>query len=99
MPSTHAQATASPEERRLKVFTGGDTASALWGSSASGKVPHTGCAREPKACLLCPLPGASPVAQLVNNLPAMWETSVQSLGWEDPLEKGKATPVKRGYPV
>ena len=25
------------------------------------------------------------------NLPAMWETWVQSLGWEDPLEKGKAT--------
>ena len=30
------------------------------------------------------------VAQLVMNLPAMWETWVQSLGWEDPLEKGKA---------
>ena len=25
------------------------------------------------------------------NLPAMWETWVRSLGWEDPLEKGKAT--------
>ena len=34
---------------------------------------------------------ASLVAQLVKNLPAMWETGVQSLGWEDPLEKGKAT--------
>jgi len=31
------------------------------------------------------------MAQLVENLPAMWETRVQSLGWEDPLEKGKAT--------
>ena len=31
------------------------------------------------------------VAQLVKNLPVMWETWVQSLGWEDPLEKGKAT--------
>ena len=31
------------------------------------------------------------VAQLVKNLPAMWETWVQSLGWEDPLEKEKAT--------
>ena len=31
------------------------------------------------------------VAQLVKNLPAMWETWVQSLGWEDPLEKGRAT--------
>ena len=27
------------------------------------------------------------VAQKVNNLPAMWETEVQSLAWEDPLEK------------
>ena len=34
---------------------------------------------------------ASLVAQQVKNLPAMWETWVQSLGWEDPLEKGKAT--------
>ena len=31
------------------------------------------------------------VAQLVKNLPAMQETWVQSLGWKDPLEKGKAT--------
>ena len=28
---------------------------------------------------------------MVKNLPAMWETWVQSLGWDDPLEKGKAT--------
>ena len=34
---------------------------------------------------------ASLVAQLVKNLPAMQGTWVQSLGWEDPLEKGKAT--------
>ena len=33
---------------------------------------------------------ASLVAQLVKNLPAMRETWVQSLGWEDPLGKGKA---------
>ena len=33
---------------------------------------------------------AALVAQLVKNLPAMWETWVWSLGWEDPLEKGKA---------
>ena len=31
-----------------------------------------------------------PVAQTVKNLPAMQETRVQSLGWEDPLEKGMA---------
>ena len=34
---------------------------------------------------------ASLVAQLVKNLPAMQETWVWSLGWKDPLEKGKAT--------
>ena len=31
------------------------------------------------------------VAQLVKNLPALRETQVRSLGWEDPLEKGMAT--------
>ena len=30
------------------------------------------------------------VAQMVKRLPAMWETRVQSLGWEDPLEKAMA---------
>ena len=31
------------------------------------------------------------MAQMIKNLPAMWETQVQSLGREDPLEKGMAT--------
>ena len=31
------------------------------------------------------------VAQLVKNLPTMWETWVRSLSWENPLEKGMAT--------
>ena len=34
---------------------------------------------------------ASLVAQLLKSLPAMWETWVRSLGWENALEKGKAT--------
>ena len=34
---------------------------------------------------------ASLVAQLVKNLHAVWETWARSLGWDDPLEKGKAT--------
>ena len=37
---------------------------------------------------------ASLVAQMVKNLPAMWETRVQSLGQEDPLEKRQ-----EGYPL
>ena len=51
-----------------------------WGSSAGEVIgyPHQ-------------YPWASLVAQLVKNPPAMWETWLQSLGWEDPLEKGKAT--------
>ena len=35
---------------------------------------------------------SSLVAQMVKNLPAMQETWVRSLGWEDPLEKEIATP-------
>ena len=34
---------------------------------------------------------ASPVVQMIKNLPAMQETWVRSLGWEDLLEKGMAT--------
>ena len=35
--------------------------------------------------------GSSLVAQMVKSLPAVWETQLQSLGQEDPLEKGMAT--------
>ena len=38
-----------------------------------------------------PQGGAFLVAQLVKNPPAMWETWIQSLGLEDPLEEGTAT--------
>ena len=34
---------------------------------------------------------ASLMAQMLKNLPAMQETWVQSLGWQNPLEKGMAT--------
>ena len=34
---------------------------------------------------------ASLVAQMVKNMPAMWKTWVQFLGWEDPLEEGMTT--------
>ena len=39
-------------------------------------------------------PGPSLVAQMVKNLPAMQQTQVQSLAWEDPLEKGMGTHSK-----
>ena len=37
---------------------------------------------------------ASLVAQLVENLPVMQETWIQSLGWKDPLEKRKSRPLQ-----
>ena len=56
-----------------------------------GLIPGLG--RSPGERIGCPLrySWASPVAQLVKIPPATWETWVRSLGWEDPLEKGKAT--------
>ena len=52
-----------------------------------------GSGRSARKGISCPLQysWASLVAQLVKNPPAMRETWVRSLGWEDPLEKGKAT--------
>ena len=56
-----------------------------------GSIPGSG--RSPGEGIGCPLQysSASLVAQLVKNLPAMQETWVRFLGWEDPQEKGKAT--------
>ena len=50
--------------------------------SGSGSFPGAG--------IPTPVSWASLVAQLVKNPPAIWETWVQSLGWEDPLEEGMA---------
>ena len=56
-----------------------------------GSIPGSG--RSPGEGIGYPLQysSASLVAQLVKNLAGMWETWVQSLSWEDPLENGKAT--------
>ena len=61
------------------------------GTGDADSIPGSG--RSPGEGIDYPLqyPLASLVAQLVTNLPAMKETWIQSLGWEDPLEKGKAT--------
>ena len=52
-----------------------------------------GLGRSPGEGIVYPLQysWSSLVTQMVKNPPAMRETWVQSLGWEDPLEKGKAT--------
>ena len=53
----------------------------------------SGSVRSPGEGISYPLQysSVSLVAQLVKNLPAVWETWVRSLGWEDPLKKGTAT--------
>ena len=56
-----------------------------------GSIPGSGrSAGEVKGCPL-QYSWASLVAQLVKNPPAMWETWIRSLDWEDALEKGTAT--------
>ena len=53
-----------------------------------------GCKRselQPPQLELAVEAAASLVAQMLKTLPAMWETQVLSLGWEDPLEKEMAT--------
>ena len=51
----------------------------------SGRSPEEGIGYQLQYCW------ASLVAQMVKNLPAVWETWVQALDWEDPLEEGMAT--------
>ena len=64
-------------------------------SSCHAEEPSSipGSGRSPREGIGYPLQDswASLVAQLVKNPPAMRDTWVQSLGWEDPLEKEKAT--------
>ena len=56
-----------------------------------GSIPGSGRSAEEGRGYPLQYSWASLVAQLVKNLPEMWKTRLQSLGWEDPLEKGKAT--------
>ena len=56
-----------------------------------GSIPRSGRSSGEGIGYPLPYSWASLVAQLVKNPPAMWETWVQSLGWEDPLEKETAT--------
>ena len=70
------------------VFSAWQTASqpslpSTWTSPHTLMSPHHGPDSFPHQTSL--------VAQTVKNLPAVWETQVQSLGWEDPLEKAMAT--------
>ena len=57
----------------------------------SGLISGSGRSPEERIGYLLQYTRASLVAQMVKNLPAMWETWVRSLGWEDPLEEGMAS--------
>ena len=57
----------------------------------SSSIPESGRSTEEGIDYPLQYSWASLVTQLVMNPPAMWETWVQSLGWEDALEKGKVT--------
>ena len=73
-------------------FPGGsDGKKSAYNAGDLGSIPGSG--RSPGGGIGYPLQysWASFVAQLVKNPPAMRETWVRSLGWEDPLEKEKAT--------
>ena len=57
----------------------------------SDSIPGSGRSAGEGKCYPLQDSWASLVAQLVKNLPAMLKTWIQSLAWEDPLEKGKVT--------
>ena len=57
----------------------------------TGLIPGSGKSAGERIAYPLQYSWASLVAQLVKNPAAMWETWVQSLDWEDPLEKGVAT--------
>ena len=69
---------------------GGLACGSPWGHKESDTTEQLSTAQHGSFCFIW----ASLVAQLVKNLPALWETRVQSLGREDPLEKERPpTPV------
>ena len=73
-------------------FPGGSAGKeSTYNAGGPGSIPRSG--RSPGGGHDNPLQysWASLVAQTIKNLPEMWETWIQSLGWEDPLEEGMAT--------
>ena len=102
MPSSSIRieslATAIADFHTLKGIQGEDQEK---GTLRSGKTGRTSLQIDTfrgkfyESCFFhLPILRASLVAQMVKNLPAMWETCVQSLGQEDSLEKGMANPLQ-----
>ena len=78
----------------LSIFSlphSSDGKESAWNPGDPGSIARSGIST--REGIGCPLQSswAYLVTQLVKNPPAVRETWVQSLGWEDPLEKGKAT--------
>ena len=95
-PSPFVMSTFSYHEYSSKVwFVGFPDSSVGKESSCKAGYPSLipGSGRSPGEGIGYPFQysWSSLVAQLGKNLPAVWETWVGSLGWADPLEKGKAT--------
>ena len=61
------------------------------GDKTQVQAPPMATGSHPTFSSLISFDSVTPIAQLVKNPPARQETPVQSLGWEDPLEKGMAT--------
>ena len=90
MSSPHPRDSRPRQAVRHTCREGGDEGNAQPGSWPR-KPAQQRDSRDPEAKGPLKLLRASLVAQPVKSLPAMWETRVQSLGWEEPREKGKAT--------
>ena len=86
---------SSPGELPSPVFLGfpggSDGKESACNARDHGSIPGSGSSPGEGIGYPCQYSWASLVAQLVKDLPAMRETWVWSLGWEDPLEKGMAT--------
>ena len=70
---------------------GSDGKESIYSVGDIGSIPGLGRSRRGQHGFPLQYSCASLVAQLVKNLPTVWETWVLSLGWEDPVKKGKAT--------
>ena len=73
---------------QLKRLSSSSSSAGKESTCNAGLIPELG--RSPGKGIGYPLQysWASLVAQMVKNVPAMWENWVQSLGWKDMLEKG-----------
>ena len=80
-----------PQARTTEWGKGGGSAGKEFSCNAADPSSIPGSRRSPGEGHPFQYSWASLVAQLIKNLPAKRETWVQSLGWEDPLEKGIAT--------